>query len=201
MNNTGGPVDLWAVDGVDEGELVQSSTGYLYLPATIPAERLTLLRADIPEARPGISRRRSEKVVAYIVREGRVLVFFHEDDENPLFESGLQVPAGTLEPGESPEEGVLREAREETGLPSLSVVRYLGHADYDMRPYADAIHHRHFFHLATGDPVAEDWGHVERGSGHDIPRRFRFSWLPISRGHVLAAGLGAMLGRLENPGP
>jgi 8-oxo-dGTP diphosphatase len=147
---------------------------------------------------PGPSWRRSEKVVAYIVCDGRVLVFFHEDDENPLFESGLQVPAGTLEEGESPEEGVLREANEETGLSSLRVVRYLGDGEYDMRPYAGAVHHRHFFHLTTDDPVVEDWGHVERGSGHDTPRRFRFSWLPISRGHVLAAGLGAMLGRLEN---
>ena len=143
--------------------------------------------------------RRSEKVVAYIVCDGRVLVFFHEDDENPLFESGLQVPAGTLEAGESPEEGVLREAREETGLSSLRVVRYLGEAEYDMRPYTDAVHHRHFFHLTTDDQVAEEWGHVERGGGHETPRRFRFSWLPISRCHTLAAGFGAMLGRLENP--
>lgn len=61
MNNTGGPVDVWAVDGVDEDELVQSSTGYLYLPASIPAERLTLLRTDIPPAQRGTSRRRSDK--------------------------------------------------------------------------------------------------------------------------------------------
>jgi 8-oxo-dGTP diphosphatase len=68
---------------------------------------------------------------------------------------------------------------------------------YDMRPYANALHHRHFFHLTTNDQVAEVWGHVERGSGHDTPRPFRFSWLPIARGHVLAAGLGALLGQLD----
>lgn len=51
MNNTGGPVDVWAIDGVDEEELVESPDGYLYLPATIPIERLTMLRKDIPPAR------------------------------------------------------------------------------------------------------------------------------------------------------
>lgn len=48
MNNTGGPVDLWAVEGVDEDELVESPEGFSYLPATIPPDRLTLVRADIP---------------------------------------------------------------------------------------------------------------------------------------------------------
>jgi 8-oxo-dGTP pyrophosphatase MutT (NUDIX family) len=40
------------------------------------------------------------------------LIFSHPDYP----EAGLQVPAGTLEPGEHPEAGVLREAYEETGL-------------------------------------------------------------------------------------
>jgi 8-oxo-dGTP diphosphatase len=138
-----------------------------------------------------------EKVVAYIVRDGSVAVFLHEDDGNPLFESGLQVPAGSIEETESPEQAVLREVVEETGLTGVRVVRYLGAAEYDMRPYADAVHHRHFFHIAVDDPVADDWRHIERNCGDDTPKPFRFSWLPIARGHVLAAGLGALLGRLE----
>jgi 8-oxo-dGTP diphosphatase len=89
---------------------------------------------------------RSEKVVAYIVRGGRVAVFLHEGEANPARQSGLQVPAGTCEAGETPECAVLREAFEETGLTGLRIVRHLGEADYDMRPYADAMHHRHFFH-------------------------------------------------------
>jgi hypothetical protein len=52
MNNTGSSVDVWAVDGVEEGELVQSSEGHSYVRSRIPPERLTLFRADIePEAR------------------------------------------------------------------------------------------------------------------------------------------------------
>ncbi|TFV45105.1 hypothetical protein E4P43_18055 [Blastococcus sp. TF02A-35] len=48
MNNTDGPVDVWAVDGVDEGQLLESSEGFRYLPAVIPPERLRLVRKDLP---------------------------------------------------------------------------------------------------------------------------------------------------------
>jgi hypothetical protein len=47
MNNTGGPVDVWAVDHVDEAELTESPEGHHYLAAPIPAERLSLVRRDI----------------------------------------------------------------------------------------------------------------------------------------------------------
>jgi hypothetical protein len=45
MNNTGGSVDVWAVDGAD---LVTSPEGYHYVPEVIPRERLHLVRRDIP---------------------------------------------------------------------------------------------------------------------------------------------------------
>lgn len=49
MNNTGGPVDVWAVQGVDSVELVDNGNGYGYVPRTIPTEHLKLVRSDIPE--------------------------------------------------------------------------------------------------------------------------------------------------------
>jgi 8-oxo-dGTP pyrophosphatase MutT (NUDIX family) len=126
-------------------------------------------------------------------------VFVHESDADPLRESGLQVPSGTCEVGATVEDAVLREAYEETGLMGLQIVRHLGEADYDMRPYTDVVHHRHFFHLAVDGPVLEEWRHVERDGGTGEPRPFLFSWLPIARAHVLAAGLGAMLGSIKVP--
>ena len=54
------------------------------------------------------------KVVCYVIQEGHLLVFTH--DTVPIEVTGVQVPAGTIEAGESPEECVLREVREETGL-------------------------------------------------------------------------------------
>ncbi|HEU5266732.1 MAG TPA: hypothetical protein VFU35_08525 [Jatrophihabitans sp.] len=64
MNNTGGPVDVWAVDGVGELELVTSETGFSYLPGRIPRAQLTLLELadfaepDGPSVRPRHATRR-----------------------------------------------------------------------------------------------------------------------------------------------
>jgi 8-oxo-dGTP pyrophosphatase MutT (NUDIX family) len=69
------------------------------------------------------------KVTAFITRgsgaDGGLLVFRHTA-------SGVQVPAGTVEPGESFEDAVLREALEETGLADLKIVRFLGVRPYDL---------------------------------------------------------------------
>lgn len=44
LNNTGGPVDVWQVDGVDADRLVGNGSGYFYLPGRIGAEQVTLVR-------------------------------------------------------------------------------------------------------------------------------------------------------------
>jgi hypothetical protein len=48
LNNTGGTVDVWAVDGIEPQDLVPNGSGYFYLPVSVPAARLTLLAADLP---------------------------------------------------------------------------------------------------------------------------------------------------------
>ncbi|MBK3578247.1 hypothetical protein JHN63_31480 [Streptomyces sp. MBT65] len=48
INNTGGPVDLWSVDGVDEGLLLDNGNGFVYLPDRIPATRVRLVRSNVP---------------------------------------------------------------------------------------------------------------------------------------------------------
>lgn len=137
-----------------------------------------------------------QKVVAYIVRDGQVVVFGHADDER-FEQSGVQVPAGTVRHGELLEIAVLREAAEETDLAGLAVERYLGVAEYDARPYRDELHVRHFFHLSLGQPeVAQQWYAHEREDGDAAPIRFRLYWLPLRQAHVLSAGQGALLGRL-----
>jgi hypothetical protein len=53
-NNTGGPVDVWAVEGIDEVRLLTSPAGYLYLPEPISPDRLAFVRRDIsPPDAPG----------------------------------------------------------------------------------------------------------------------------------------------------
>jgi hypothetical protein len=48
MNNSGGPVDVWAIAGIEESALVESSNGFRYFRAPIPADDLTLVRRDVP---------------------------------------------------------------------------------------------------------------------------------------------------------
>lgn len=92
------------------------------------------------------------KAFAYVTHrdaEGeRLLIFSHP--EAP--EAGLQVPAGTIEEGEDPAAGALREAREETGLTELELVGALGEHLKDRRDRGmDELHHRYFFHIRCTD--------------------------------------------------
>ncbi|WP_245556895.1 hypothetical protein [Jongsikchunia kroppenstedtii] len=51
MNGTGGPVDVWQVDGIDVSELLTSAHGYGFFPDTIDPGQLTLIETDIPQER------------------------------------------------------------------------------------------------------------------------------------------------------
>jgi 8-oxo-dGTP pyrophosphatase MutT (NUDIX family) len=138
---------------------------------------------------------RREKVVCYIVRGGRLLVFRHLDQ--PWDMSGLQVPAGSIEPGESPEAAASREAAEETGLEGFRVVRKLGEVDYDVAPYRAELQHRHVFHLELEGEAPERWVGHENDAGDGSPAlRLECYWVPLAQAHVLSAGQGALLGRL-----
>ncbi len=141
-----------------------------------------------------------ERVITYIVRDDRFVVFVHEDDADPLLESGLQVPGGGVGPGETPHEAALREAREETGLEGLRVVRYLGDDLFDARPAENVLIHRHFFHLAVdGDPPCE-WRHVERDATVGGPYGFRLFWLPLTKAPLVCGSMSALIGRIFDAG-
>ncbi|GAA1482872.1 hypothetical protein GCM10009624_33120 [Gordonia sinesedis] len=51
MNNTGGPVDVWRVEGVDVAALRTSPNGYLFHAGTIAPARLALVQTDIEPGR------------------------------------------------------------------------------------------------------------------------------------------------------
>jgi hypothetical protein len=53
MNNSGGPVDVWAVTGVEEDQLLDNGSGLSYFPARILGGQVTLAdSADTGSTRP-----------------------------------------------------------------------------------------------------------------------------------------------------
>lgn len=129
------------------------------------------------------------KVVCYVTRGEDLLVFRHRYQP----EAGVQVPAGTIEPGEDPEVAALREAEEETGLSGFCVLRKLG--EYTHR-YAGRPedHRRHVFHLEAPEGAPERWQHFAENAYW-----FVFEWVPLRAVPVLAASQGDLLHLLAAP--
>ncbi len=121
------------------------------------------------------------KAFAYITHQNRLLVFEHA----AYPDAGIQVPAGSIEPDETPEQGVMREAYEETGLEGLKIVEYLAEVKRDLSSQGIAeIHHRYFFHLTCDHVPPETWSHMEtnRSDGNPEPLEFRFYWAALPDG-------------------
>ncbi len=135
-----------------------------------------------------------EKVAAYVTRSNHLLVFRHVNSD-----AGIQVPAGTLEPDESPDDGVLREAQEETGLEGLTIRRFLGTRDHDMSPYGKAeLHRRHYYHLEYRGDTPSTWRHFELGEFKPI--EFELFWVRLPDDvPELAAAQGDFLAELGVP--
>jgi 8-oxo-dGTP pyrophosphatase MutT (NUDIX family) len=118
-----------------------------------------------------------EKAFAYVTHRERLLVFKHLG----IPEAGVQVPAGTLEPGEAPAAAARREAEEETGLRDFDDAVPLGVESFDARPFGrHEVHRRHFFHLPFSGRAGEPWRHQElHASDGAPPVTFELSWIPV----------------------
>ncbi|GAA1152509.1 hypothetical protein [Nocardioides aquiterrae] len=49
LNNTGGPVDVWMIDGIEPESLIDNGSGFEYVRHKIPAASLTLLRGSLDD--------------------------------------------------------------------------------------------------------------------------------------------------------
>jgi 8-oxo-dGTP pyrophosphatase MutT (NUDIX family) len=143
---------------------------------------------------------RYRKVVAYVTRlahDGRteLLVFEHRDYPD----SGVQVPAGTVEDGESIETALAREVLEETGRGDFRTVRMLAHSDW-VHPTTGNTHERHVFHLEAPPDAPDEWQWTETSgdtlSGED-GYVFLYRWVPLDQVPSLAGALGDHLDTLR----
>ena len=138
------------------------------------------------------------KAFAYVTQGERLLVFKHPF----ALEAGIQVPAGTVEPGEMPRAAVLREAHEETRLHQFQVVRFLGVQTQNMRAWGKSeFHQRYFYHLRCAAQTPNRWQHSERfpdgETGQGVIHIFEFYWVQLSHVPPLAANHDWFLDQLR----
>ncbi len=108
-----------------------------------------------------------EKVTAFITRssqDGHYLLLF----EHP--HAGIQIPAGTVEAGETPEAAAFREAAEETGLTALTLRRVLGTTTETLPPHERAIRETTRVY-ARPDLSSFDWATLCRGVTVTVERQ------------------------------
>lgn len=132
-----------------------------------------LHRPRTPAPKPPV-----RKAFAYVTSGTRLLLFTHPDHP----EAGIQVPAGTMQRGESPLDAALREAREETHLDALYPGRWLGRDVFDAHAIGrDELHDRWFWHLVAESDVPESWRHGEAfaSNGQSGQIAFDFFWIDL----------------------
>ncbi|CAA2106978.1 NUDIX domain-containing protein [Variovorax paradoxus] len=107
---------------------------------------------------------------------GRLLVFRHPEDGN------MQLPKGTIEPGESPEVAVRRELLEESGIDYAGPLQSLGTLDRECEAGVEGNTHRHpqlwhLFLMRAEGRLPETFLHTATGSPEEEGLVFLFRWL------------------------
>ncbi|MFN5310225.1 MAG: NUDIX domain-containing protein [Candidatus Kapaibacterium sp.] len=137
------------------------------------------------------------KSLAYITFDKELLVFRQPD----FPEAGIQVPKGTIEDGDTPEETIIREIEEETGMYYTHKPEYLGEAKTIVQSGNESyIEHRHFFHCPLKTKPAETWEHYEyHAKGKETPILFSFFWVKCAEADgLLIANQGELLHSIKH---
>ncbi|HZF82023.1 MAG TPA: NUDIX domain-containing protein [Burkholderiaceae bacterium] len=107
---------------------------------------------------------------------GRLLVFDHPGD------GGMQLPKGTIEPGEHPEDAVRRELLEESGIRFEGPLEPLGTLDRFCAGGIEGNRHDHdqrwhLFLMRSDAAWPERFEHTAIGSAEEEGLVFAFRWL------------------------
>lgn len=120
-----------------------------------------------------------EKAVPCVVRErngGRELLIFR----HPFV--GVQIPKGTVEPGEDVADAAIRELEEESGIATIASSVKVGTWDRIMDAPAESgsqvgdLHRWHIFVIRTPEDLPERWDHVAIGSEEEDGLVFSYLW-------------------------
>ncbi|MEH6468213.1 MAG: NUDIX domain-containing protein [Porticoccus sp.] len=135
------------------------------------------------------------RVFTYITKQEQLLVLDHVD--HSYLEP--QIPGGTIKNGELPEVAAIREAKEETGLTQIEVVRFLGSFERDLSEIGrNETIKAWFFHLCTSQSTEPRWRHFEMDSSEvSGPIEFELYWVPINNLPTLGGIDDAMLEELK----
>jgi ADP-ribose pyrophosphatase YjhB (NUDIX family) len=115
------------------------------------------------------------KAYGIIQREDKTVLVFRELKSDGSIDVA-QFPGGTIDDGESIEDGLLREVFEETGLSDIEIVRQLGCSQYPAAP--NVISLRHFYLLRCNEPMQDTWIHYEMfSSEHAHPLPYQYGWM------------------------
>lgn len=116
-----------------------------------------------------------QRVLAYVTRHPHELLVF---EHPPLYpDAGLQVPAGGLEAGETPEQGVRREVFEETGL-ACTQAQHL--ASYHWTR-ADTSQIWHYYWLPAPLSTPDEWTHTVSNGADDKGMEFTHRFVPLEQ--------------------
>jgi 8-oxo-dGTP pyrophosphatase MutT (NUDIX family) len=123
------------------------------------------------------------KVCAYLTRwDGTQLLVFRGPGHD-----GLQVPKGTVEPGESLATALRREIAEESGLSIDSASRVASDV-WTRRVGPVKKYVRHFYHTDI-DESRDRWDHVVTGHGDERGETFEYFWVDLPTTEEFALSL------------
>lgn len=132
-----------------------------------------------------------KKVCAYITRNGPELLVF----EGPGHD-GLQIPKGTVEPGETPDEAISREVIEESGLATFEALQHLVTDVWQRRDSPPKRYVRSFYHVPVHEP-RDTWTHTVTGTGEEHGAEFEYSWLDLPTNATFALDLDDYLDAIQ----
>jgi 8-oxo-dGTP pyrophosphatase MutT (NUDIX family) len=89
------------------------------------------------------------------------------------------VPGGTIEVGETPEQAIMREVQEETGLVNFEIIEKIDEYQF-YTEYSKKFIHRHVFHVEVTGNVPDTWTHRVVSNGKDRDLNFHFYWMDIN---------------------